>query len=74
MKRSEMLKIIKQAFEDCFQDPVVVPDRLPLAVLDGIERAGMQPPLNELEYFHMDNYDRETVNKAKPYFTWEPED
>ena len=34
----------------------------------------MLPPLNQQEYNHMDNEDREIANQAKVYYKWDDED
>lgn len=67
MKRSEMLQHLRDHLDSWGWDDEKV-------LLDFLEALGVQPPLNEQEYHHMDNDDRITLNKASKFFTWEPED
>jgi hypothetical protein len=75
MKRIDMVTLILKEVNDRIPDLYSFWDeRHADDLLSIIENAGMLPPLNEQEYHYMDNYDRTTVNAARPYFTWEPED
>lgn len=67
MKRSEMLTIIHDAIESCYQKPVVIPDYVLQAVLEAIEEAGMLPPPIETEFWNRQDNNYHMANE------WEPE-
>ena len=71
VKRSRMLEII--TYHMWNNHPVNDYKEMSEDILDRLESEGMLPPLNESVYHYMDNNDRQTVNAARPYFTWEKE-
>ena len=72
MKRSEIVNLIYNHI-DGYMNPTTS-YHVAVKLLEKIEKAGMLPPLNEQNYHHMDNEDRQVVNLAKSLYTWENED
>lgn len=69
MKRSQMLDIIREAFDNCLEIPnssFIIIEDYNKYILKAIEEAGMQPPHNGTQGYCAEDW----LNNSK----WEPED